>query len=81
MLPDVVEAVVDLNALQPVADRGLTLESAKAEIGFYEYFLGEVFGVDGVAREIAAIGEDAPVVLEISCSKARRSPSAADTAA
>ena len=55
--------MVDLDALQPMADRGLTLEGAQAEIGFYEYFLSEVFRVDGIAGEIAAVSEDAAMVL------------------
>lgn len=63
LLADVIKAMVDFDALQPVADRGLTLKSTKAEIGFYEYFLREVFRVDGVAGKIAAVSEDAAMVL------------------
>jgi hypothetical protein len=48
-LLDVSEAMIDLNTLQPVAERGATFEGADAEIGFDEDFLGKVFGAVGVA--------------------------------
>jgi hypothetical protein len=57
-LLDVSEAMIDLNALQPVAERGATLEVADAEIGFDEDFLGKIFGAVGVAGQVAAVGDN-----------------------
>ena len=57
-LLDVSEAMIDLDALQPVAERGAAFKAADAEIGFDENLLSEILGAVGVAGQVAAVGDD-----------------------
>lgn len=51
-------AMIDLDALQPVAERGAAFKAADAEIGFDENLLSEILGAVGVAGQVAAVGDD-----------------------
>ena len=55
---DVSEAMIDLDALQPVAERGAAFKAADGEIGFDEDLLSEILGAVGVAGQVAAVGDD-----------------------
>ena len=62
LLLEMVETVVDLDALQPTAKGRSPLEAAKSKISLHQNFLGKILSIVRVAGDVAAVGDDAPLV-------------------
>jgi hypothetical protein len=58
----VVQAVMDFDHLQPMAEGRTPLKILHAKVGFQKHFLCQVFGYAFVACDVTAISHNAPLM-------------------